>query len=127
MQAEFKFYGRRMVRPEHLNSVNRLFGGTLLSWVDEEAYIFAKCQLRTPHLVTRHFSEVNFVSAAVQDDIIEFGLHVVEFGTTSITVACRVRNKDSKKILIDIKRLVFVAVDKLGQPVPHGLGLDAAS
>lgn len=98
-----------------------------MSWVDEEAYIFAKCQLRTPHIVTRHISEVNFVSAAVQDDIVEFGLSVANFGKSSITVTCQVRNKDSKKVLIDIKKLVFVAVDRLGQPVPHGLGLEAVS
>ena len=34
-----KFYSRRLVMPEHLNSANRLFGGKLLSWIDEEAFI----------------------------------------------------------------------------------------
>lgn len=122
-----KYYGRRLVMPEHLNSVNRLFGGTLLRWIDEEAYIFAKCQLKTPHLVTRHISEVNFISPALQDDIVEFGLAVRAFGSTSITVACQVRNKDSGKTLINIEKLVFVAVDKLGQPIEHRVALDRAS
>lgn len=32
-----KYYSRRLVKPEHLNPANTLFGGQLLSWIDEEA------------------------------------------------------------------------------------------
>ena len=115
-----KFYSRRLVMPEHLNSANRLFGGTLLGWIDEEAYIFARCQLKTPHLVTRFISEVNFVSPAMQDDIVEIGLDVEEIGRTSITISCQVKNKDSGRTIIAIDKIVFVAVDKLGNSMAHG-------
>ena len=66
-----KFFSRRLVMPEHLNSANRLFGGRLLAWIDEEAYIFAKCQLKAANLVTRYISEISFVAPALQDDIPE--------------------------------------------------------
>ena len=116
-----KFYSRRLVMPEHLNSANRLFGGTILGWIDEEAFIFAKCQLKTPRLVTRHMSEVNFVSPAMQDDIVEFGLDIVSFGRTSVAVKCQARNKDSGKVIVEIEKIVFIAVNQHGDPVPHGV------
>lgn len=115
-----KFYSRRLVMPEHLNSANRLFGGCLLSWIDEEAFIYAKCQLKTPRLVTRHISEVNFIAAAMQDDIVEFGMQTSKIGKTSISITCQVRNKDTGRLIIDIDKIVFVAVDQQGQPIDHG-------
>jgi len=107
--------------PGHLNSADRLFGGTLLRWVDEEAFIFAKCQLTIPHLVTRYISEINFVSPAMQDDIVEFGLKVTNIGNTSITLTCLVRNKETGNTIINIDKIVFVSVDRLGNPIKHNL------
>ncbi|MFT5259703.1 MAG: acyl-CoA thioesterase YciA [Saprospiraceae bacterium] len=114
-----KFYSRRLVMPEHLNGANRLFGGALLSWVDEESYIFARCTLSHPRMVTRFMSEVNFVSAGEQGDVIEFGIETVSMGRTSITLACEVRNIDSGKVIITIDKIVLVAVDEEGEPVAH--------
>ncbi|MDP7537248.1 MAG: hotdog domain-containing protein [Methylococcales bacterium] len=116
-----RFLTRRLVMPGHLNSADRLFGGTLLRWVDEEAFIFAKCQLKIPHLVTRYISEINFVSPAMQDDIVEFGLKVTKIGNTSITLTCLVRNKETAKTIINIDKIVFVSVDRLGNPINHNL------
>jgi len=36
-----KFYSRKWIKPEDLNPNGSLFGGRLLSWIDEEAAIFA--------------------------------------------------------------------------------------
>ena len=33
----------KVVRPEHLNHFGHLFGGCLLKWVDEIAWIAASC------------------------------------------------------------------------------------
>lgn len=122
-----KFFSRRLVMPEHLNSANRLFGGRLLAWIDEEAYIFAKCQLKAANLVTRYISEISFVAPAMQDDILEFGLETVAVGRTSLTIACQVRNKDTGKIILRVDKIVFVAVDRAGDPVEHGMTGSAAA
>jgi acyl-CoA hydrolase len=37
-------------------------------------------------------SEINFKSSARQGDIIEIGIDVVKFGTSSLTLKCEVRN-----------------------------------
>jgi acyl-CoA hydrolase len=66
-------------------------------------------------------SEVNFVSSANLGDIVEIGCELVQFGNTSITIVCEVRNKDTKKTIIRIDKIVFVSVDENGKPIPHGI------
>ncbi|WP_293930664.1 acyl-CoA thioesterase [Sphingobacterium sp. UBA6645] len=114
------FYTRKWVKPEDLNPNGSLFGGTLLRWIDEEAVIYAIVQLGNPHVVTKFISEINFVSSAKQGDIIELGIEAINFGNTSLTMRCEVRNKISRKTILSIDKLVFVNLDPKGNPVPHG-------
>lgn len=115
------FYSRKLIKPEDLNPGNTLFGGSLLRWIDEEAAIFAICQLNTDKVVTKFISEINFVSSAGKGDIIEMGMEVISFGTSSITFKCVVRNKFNKQIIVTIDKIVFVHVDENGRPKPHGI------
>lgn len=114
------FHTRKWIKPEDLNPNGSLFGGTLLRWIDEEAVIYAIVQLGNPHVVTKFISEINFVSSAKQGDIIELGITATEFGRTSITLTCQVRNKITRKTILSIDKLVFVNLDKNGTPTPHG-------
>lgn len=114
------FRSRKLIKPEDLNPRGTLFGGTLLKWVDEEAAIFAICQLDTSMVVTKIMSEVNFISPAYQGDIIEIGLEVIKFGKTSITLLCVVQNKTTKKEILKINNIVFVCVGDDGKSIPHG-------
>jgi acyl-CoA hydrolase len=109
------FRTRKLVKYEDLNARGTLFGGQLLKWIDEEAAIFCICQLGSRSIVTKAMSEVNFVASAKLGDIIEVG-----FGKTSITIACEVRNKDTKQSIIRIDKIVFVLVDENGKPTSHG-------
>lgn len=115
-----KFRTRKLVKPEDLNARGTLFGGQILKWVDEEAAIFCFCQLSTRSIVTKVMSEIDFVSSAKTGDIVEIGCELVSFGRTSITIACEVRNKDTKQTILKIDKIVFVKVDDEGKPVPHG-------
>ncbi|RKO69500.1 acyl-CoA thioesterase [Sphingobacterium puteale] len=114
------FYTRKWVKPEDLNPNGTLFGGTLLRWIDEEAVIYAIVQLGNPKVVTKFISEINFVNSAKQGDILELGIEATNFGRTSLTMRCEVRNKISKKTILSIDKLVFVNLDEDGTPVPHG-------
>ena len=115
-----KYRTRKIVKPGDLNPRGTLFGGRVLEWIDEEAAIFAICQLGSPNIVTKAMSEINFVSSANTGDIIEIGCELVSFGTTSITIACEVRNKDTKQTIIRIDSIVFVLLNENGRPKPHG-------
>ncbi len=115
-----RFHTRKWVKPEDLNPNGTLFGGRLLQWIDEEVALYAIIQLEIPKTVTKFISEIDFVNSAGQGDIIEIGIDVVKFGTTSITLNCRVRNKLTRKDVITIDKIIMVSLDNSGNPVPHG-------
>lgn len=114
------FHTRKWVKPEDLNPNGTLFGGSLLRWIDEEAAIYAIVQLANPRVVTKYISEINFVSSARQGDIIEMGITAIDFGHTSLTMRCEVRNKITRKSILTIDKMVFVNVDEDGNPAAHG-------
>lgn len=115
------FRTRKLIMPAHLNAANTLFGGQALAWVDEEAAIFASCQLRSSRLVTKFMSEIDFKAPAHQGDLIEIGTQLVALGTKSITVSCTIRNKTTKDVILEVNKIVFVAVDEQGRSVAHGV------
>ena len=114
------FHTRKWVKPEDLNPNSTLFGGRLLEWIDEEAALYAIIQLENPRTVTKFMSEINFRSSAKKGDIIEIGLEVVKFGTSSLTLGCEVRNKMTRETIITIDRIIMVSLDEHGKPKPHG-------
>ncbi|PXX99355.1 acyl-CoA thioesterase [Halomonas sp. LBP4] len=116
-----KYRTRKMVAAKDLNSNGQLFGGRVLSWIDEEAFIFVVCQLDTASVVTASISEVYFVASARRGDLVEIGTEVVEIGRSSITVRCEVRNRETQQTITKVERIVFVHVDENCKPVPHGI------
>jgi len=115
-----RFLSRRLILPSDLNYANSLFGGRALEWIDEEAAIYAICQLGTNCLVTKHIGAIDFESPALQGDVVEFGLSTKSVGKTSITVTCLMRNKITKKTICLADDIVFVQVDPTTkQPIPH--------
>jgi acyl-CoA thioesterase YciA len=120
MEPSVKFHTRKWVKPEDLNPNNTLFGGRLLQWIDEEAALYAIVQLDNLHIVTKYISEINFISAPRQGDIIEIGIVATHFGKTSITLRGEVRNKLTRQAILTIDKLVFVNLDENGKPKPHG-------
>lgn len=117
---------RRRIKPSDLNSANRLFGGQMLSWIDETAAVYAQYQLKSAEVVTARMSEVNFVAPALQGDFLEFFASTVKMGRTSLTVHVRVVAKwfvdgvEHDKLIGECD-MVFVHVDKNGKPTAHGL------
>lgn len=120
MAMEMNFHTRKWVKPEDLNPNHSLFGGRLLQWIDEEAALYAIIQLENPHVVTKFISEINFIAAPKQGDIIEIGIVATHFGTSSLTMRCEVRNKLTREAILTIDKMVFVNVDAEGKPKPHG-------
>lgn len=115
-----KFHTRKWVKPEDLNPNGTLFGGKLLAWIDEEAALYSIVQLENQRVVTKHMSEINFMSSAKQGDIIEIGIEVVRFGTTSIVLKSEVRNKMTHEKIIAVDNITMVNLDDTGRPAPHG-------
>ena len=114
------FHTRKWVKPEDLNPNHSLFGGRLLQWIDEEAVIYAIVQLENPYVVTKFISEINFIKAPKQGDIIEIGILATHFGNTSLSMRCEVRNMLTREAILNIEKMVFVNLDINGIPTSHG-------
>ena len=115
-----RFHTRKWVKPEDLNPNHSLFGGKLLAWIDEEAALYSSVQLENPRVVTKHMSEINFISSAKQGDIVEIGLDVVKFGNSSLVLKCEVRNMMTRETIITIDTITMVSLGQDGKPVAHG-------
>ena len=115
-----RFHTRKWVKPEDLNPNGTLFGGKLLAWIDEELALYSIIQLENTKVVTKHMSEINFRSSAKQGDIIEIGIDVVQFGNTSLTLKCEVRNMMTRETIISIDRTTMVNLGPDGVPKAHG-------
>lgn len=115
-----RFHTRKLVKPEDLNSNGTLFGGKVLAWIDEEAALYTIVQLENAKIVTKYISEINFMSAAKQGDVVEIGIEVVKFGKTSLTLNCEVRNKINHKTIVTVDNIIMVNLGDNGKPSPHG-------
>ncbi len=116
-----EFRTRKIVMPAHLNGAGNLFGGQALAWIDEEAAVYAACQLGDSNVVTKFISDINFQSPGKLNDIVEIGCDVVNIGRTSITICCVLRNKTTKRDMLTVDKMVFVLLDADGKPKEHGL------
>lgn len=119
------YLSRRLVMPNDLNFAGSLFGGRILEWIDEEAYVFASSQLTKRSLVTKLIGEISFEASAFNGDIVEFGLAVKSVGRTSVTIRCVVRNKRTLQTICVADEIVFVYIDpETRKPRAHGMKLE---
>lgn len=115
-----RFHTRKWVKPGDLNANGTLFGGKVLAWIDEEAALYSIIQLENKKVVTKYMSEINFMSTATEGDVIEIGIDVIKFGTTSISLNCEVRNKMTHESIVTVDNIIMVNLDDKGNPKPHG-------
>ena len=107
-----------LVRPEHLNHHGYLFGGRLLEWLDEQAYIAAISRLRPEaNLVTVAIDRVEFRYSVVQGSLLRFRSTLVHVGRTSLTVFTQVYLRHEFEDNEIFRAYVsFVCLDKRGKP-----------
>ncbi|MDA0176612.1 MULTISPECIES: acyl-CoA thioesterase [Mesoflavibacter] len=115
-----RFHTRKWVKPEDLNPNGTLFGGKLLAWIDEEAALYSIVQLENNRVVTKYMSEINFMSKATEGDIVEIGIDVKKFGSSSLTLKCEVRNMRTRETIITVEDIIMVNLGDDGKPKPHG-------
>jgi acyl-CoA hydrolase len=107
-----------LVRPEHLNHHGYLFGGRLLEWLDEQAYIAAMAECKAEaNLVTVAIDQVEFKVPVRQGSLLRFRSDVVHVGQTSLTVFTEVLLlRDGSPHVIFSAYVSFVCLDALGRP-----------
>ena len=98
-----------------------LFGGVMLSWLDEAGAAFAAEMCGTPRMVTVKIAEVIFRKPVRPGQIIKIYGEVAKFGNSSITIKLEARRHSpynaSQKIVCTTD-MTFVRIDGDGEPVP---------
>ena len=74
-----------IVRPNHLNGANRLFGGILMQWLDEVAGIVAKRHSMT-NVITASIDNLRFLKGAYQNEMVVIIGKLNWVGTSSMEV-----------------------------------------
>ncbi len=106
-----------LVRTEHLNHHNKLFGGQLLKWVDEFAWLAATRDFCGSVLVTRAMDNSDFKYAVPNGTILRFTIDCQHVGTTSAVYSVDVwadMSGQPDEVHIFSNRVTFVAVDGNG-------------
>jgi acyl-CoA hydrolase len=110
-----------IVRPEHLNHYGRLFGGAILRWVDEFAWLVASLDFPHCSLVTVGMDRVEFKEPAAAGSILRFRILPAGQGTTSVTYSVDVHadepGAETEKFIFST-RITFVRVDADGRKCP---------
>lgn len=112
---------RVVMMPRDTNADGTIFGGVILSLVDQAAYIEAMRQAHR-HYVTVAFKEVEFHRPVYVGDVLSLYAETRSIGRTSLTIHVRVRahrRKDPDQIAeVTEAEVVFVSVDSDGKPAP---------
>lgn len=107
-----------MVRPNHLNSAGRLFGGILMQWMDEIAGLTAKRHTRQ-NVITASVDNLRFLKGAYQKDVIVINGKVTYVGSTSmeVKVDSSVEHLETgERTLINRAYFTMVALDENDRP-----------
>ena len=112
---------RVMMMPRDTNATGTIFGGVLLSYIDQAGAIAAR-EHAAHKYVTVAMDSVVFKEAVFVGDVLSFYATVVRVGRTSITVHVNVsaeRFTDPRQIVpVTEAELTYVAVGEDRQPVP---------
>jgi len=111
----------KLVLPEHLNQYGYLFGGNLLKWVDEYAWIAASLDYPGCNFVTIGLDKVEFRRSVKKGSILKFVTEISREGNTSIQYVVSVfrgNSEGDKKDLIFSTHVTYVRIDKEGRKIP---------
>lgn len=107
-----------IVRPNHLNGANRLFGGILMQWIDEVAGIVAKRHSQC-NVTTAAVDNLMFLHGAYQNDLIVIKGKLTWVGNSSMEVCVDtyVETPAGQRDHINNAHFIMVALDKQDMPV----------
>ena len=112
---------RVVMMPRDTNGEGTIFGGVILSLIDQAAYVEAVRQAHRLY-VTVAMREVVFHQPVFVGDVLSLYCDTVHFGRTSLTIRVRVcarrRTDPDQDAKVTEAEVVFVSVDDSGKPVP---------
>ena len=122
---------RVVMMPKDTNARGTIFGGVILSYIDQAAAIEAQ-RKSTKRFVTKAMNAVEFVAPVYLGDVVSFYASTIRLGRTSVTIKIEVEaerlSDDERKHCVKVTEaeVVCVAVDSEGKPIPIRDGGDPA-
>jgi acyl-CoA hydrolase len=108
----------KLVLPEHMSHYGYLFGGYLLKWVDEMAWISASTDYPGCNFVTVAMDKVEFRKTVREGAILRFDVKRQKVGNTSVQYSVNVLSRDiesSDNVTIFSTNITFVRIDENSQ------------
>ena len=99
---------------------NNLFGGVMLSLIDESAVAYAMQLCDTPRMVTVKIDELVFKKPVKVGNLLKVYGKVIEFGTTSVSIYIEVRKHNvytGNQETVTHTNIKFVRIDDEGNPL----------
>jgi len=111
----------RICMEKDLGVHRNLFGGFMLSWLDESGAALATQVCDTPMMVTIKMDEVVFKKPVKVGNLIKIYGKVLSIGNTSITIKLNAKKHNvysGKEKVVCSTNIVFVRIDDDGDSVP---------
>ena len=113
----------QLVLPSHTNSLDTVFGGTVMSWIDISAAIAAQ-RHSNKIVVTASMDQLNFIAPIKKGWVVNLRASVNFASRTSMEIGVRVEAENpltSELFHTASAYMTFVALDINGKPteVPH--------
>lgn len=108
---------RTVMLPKDTNAMGSIFGGVILSLIDQAAG--EQARITAPgKFVTKIFREVNFIAPVQIGDTVSCYTEIIATGNTSITILVDVtaQNAFKKENPVTKAEVVMVAIDDQGRP-----------
>ena len=112
---------RVIMMPKDTNAHGTIFGGVILSYIDQAAAVEAR-RHGAARIVTVAMHEVVFHEPVNVGDLVSFYTRLVKIGRTSITVSVEVFSQTSEgagnRVKVTEAEVTYVNLDKNRRPVP---------
>lgn len=112
---------RVIMLPRDTNGNGSIFGGVLLSYIDQAGAVEAARQTRHK-IVTVAMDKVVFHQPVFVGDVVSFYTELLRVGNTSITVKVIVeayrRSPEGEAVMVTEAQVVYVAIDDDLKPIP---------
>ena len=116
---------RLVMMQRDTNAQGTIFGGVILSLIDQAAYVEAMRQAHHRY-VTVALREVEFHQPVFVGDVLSLYAETIHAGRTSLTIDVRVaasrRDDPDENVKVTKAEVVMVAVDEDGKVVGHAFG-----
>ncbi len=116
-----KLISTKLCKTSDIGVNDNLFGGIMLSWLDEAGGILAANACCDHNVITLKMEEVLFKNAVKVKEQIRIYGKVERVGRTSVSLYLEARRanlqKETEEVVCSTK-MIFVRVDSKGKPVP---------